>query len=183
MANNDDLDLDDQEPEGEGPHPMKLLIIVVAISLLMSGGIAAGFYFMTADEGASQVAEEDGDGGDDEEEEEEEEGQPNEPVLYHALDPAFVVNFQDQHKARFLQATIEVMVLKPETIEHINHHMPAIRNSIVMLFSSKTYDDLKGVEGKEQTRQEALAAIQDILEERTGDPGVEDVYFTGFVMQ
>ncbi|VAX05680.1 hypothetical protein MNBD_GAMMA19-792, partial [hydrothermal vent metagenome] len=38
-------------------------------------------------------------------------------------------------------------------------------------------------EGKETLREEALEVVQQILEEETGDPGIEAVYFTSFVMQ
>ena len=49
--------------------------------------------------------------------------------------------------------------------------------------SSQTYDSVSTLEGKEALREEALSVIQEILEEETGDPGVEAVYFTSFVMQ
>jgi flagellar FliL protein len=61
--------------------------------------------------------------------------------------------------------------------------MPAIRNSLVLLLSSQNYKTLSTLEGKEQIRSAALTVIQKILQERTGKPSVEAVYFTGFVMQ
>jgi flagellar FliL protein len=61
--------------------------------------------------------------------------------------------------------------------------MPAIRDRVVMLFSRQQSEKLESPEGKEQLRAEILAGVQGILEEHTGSPGVEAVYFTSFVMQ
>lgn len=105
------------------------------------------------------------------------------PALYLSLDPAFVVNFAESSKARFLQVSVEVMTRKPEVEAQVATHMPVIRNNLVLLFSSQTYDSVSTLEGKELLREEALGVVQKILEEETGDPGVEAVYFTSFVMQ
>ena len=105
------------------------------------------------------------------------------PAIYIPIEPAFVVNFASQGKARFLQVTVEVMTRKPSVPDLVKQHLPVIRNNLMLLFSSQTYDVVSTLEGKEGLREEALSVIQDILEEETGDPGVEAVYFTSFVMQ
>jgi flagellar FliL protein len=103
---------------------------------------------------------------------------------YLALDPAFVVNFESSpQEARFLQVNVEVMTHDPAVVEDVKKHMPAIRNSIVLLLSSQNYKTLSTLEGKENVRAAVLTVIQKILTEQTGKPGVEAVYFTGFVMQ
>jgi flagellar FliL protein len=61
--------------------------------------------------------------------------------------------------------------------------MPAIRDSVVMLLSTKEETALMSREGKEQLRAEILAEVQAVLEKNTGNPGIEAVYFTNFVMQ
>lgn len=114
-----------------------------------------------------------------------EKGKKDEPVTttYLPLDPPFVVNFESSQETRFLQVSMEVMAHDPLAIEDAKKHMPAIRNSLVLLLSSQNQKTLITLEGKEKVRAEALAAIQKILQEQTGKPGVEAVYFTGFVMQ
>jgi flagellar FliL protein len=104
-------------------------------------------------------------------------------VVYLPLDPPFVVNFQNPQEARFLQVNMEVMARDAQVVEDVKKHMPAIRNSLVMLLSSQTQQALATPEGKEKIRGESLAAVQKILQEHTGKTGVEQVYFTGFVMQ
>lgn len=105
-----------------------------------------------------------------------------EPV-YHALDPAFVVAFNNPTVVRFLQVSVEVMARDDDVIAAVKYHMPAIRDRVVMLFSRQQSEKLESPEGKEQLRAEILAGVQGILEEHTGSPGVEAVYFTSFVMQ
>ena len=104
-------------------------------------------------------------------------------AIYLPLDPAFVVNFAGQGKARFLQVTVEVMTRDPAVPDQVKLHAPAIRNNLMLLFSDQSYENISSLDGKETLREEALEVIQLVLEEETGDPGIEAVYFTSFVMQ
>ena len=105
------------------------------------------------------------------------------PVVYQALEPPFVVNFQDQSQVRFLQIAMEVSTRDPLVIAAVKTHMPVIRNNLVLLLSNQAYAGMSTREGKEKLRTDALAEIQKILTEQTGKPGVDAVYFTSFVMQ
>jgi flagellar FliL protein len=62
-------------------------------------------------------------------------------------------------------------------------HMPLIRNSLVLLFSSQSFADLQTEEGKVALKAAAVDAINGILEQETGQGGIDDVLFTNFVMQ
>ena len=106
-------------------------------------------------------------------------------AIYVGLDPAFTVNFLDKGKggARFLQIAVQVMTREEEAEAALQKHMPAIRNNLVMLFSSQESVALRAREGKEKLRADTLAAIQNVLDEEQGDASVEGVYFTSFVMQ
>jgi len=104
-------------------------------------------------------------------------------ATYLPLDPPFVVNIGQADSVRFLQVSMEVMSKEAEAIEDVKKHMPAIRNSVLLLLSAQAQPTLSSPEGKEQLRTAALASIQKILKEYTGKPGVDAVYFTGFVMQ
>lgn len=109
--------------------------------------------------------------------------QNNATHIYHTLHPNFVVNFQNPNKARFLQVSVEVMAYSDDVIDQVKQHTAVIRNNLLMLFSSQDAQHLSTREGKEALRQEVLTEIQNILEEQTGAPGVEQAYFTSFVMQ
>ena len=58
-----------------------------------------------------------------------------------------------------------------------------IRNSVVLLLSQQTYETLIEHEGKEALRVTVRDTIRSVLEESAGEPIVEDVYFSSFVMQ
>ncbi len=104
-----------------------------------------------------------------------------------ALDPAFVVNFQDkQQRTKFLKAEISVVAKSAKVQEAITAHMPAVRNGVVMLLSRQIYEDLMTSEGKEKLRSDALAEVQSVMEKQAGKKvgkGVKDLYFSTLVMQ
>jgi len=176
-----DDDKDQEKPKGSmvtkillfGVLPLMTAIVLVVGGLFIAGVLPGG----GGDHAA--VAE----GHDSADAEEEGGSTADMPAIYIPIDPAFVVNFASQGRARFLQITVEVMTRDPKVVEHVEQHLPVIRNNLMLLFSSQTYDSVSTLEGKETLREEALAVIQQILEEETGDPGVEAVYFTSFVMQ
>lgn len=108
----------------------------------------------------------------------------HEPVpLYYTFDPAFVVNFTDNDHIRYLQVNIEIMTYEDSVLEVVDKYQPLIRNNLIMLLSNLTFNDITTASGKRKIREEALAEIQNIVKEKTGNNGVEDLYFTNFVMQ
>ena len=111
------------------------------------------------------------------------EGASNIPAQYVPLDPPFVVNFEDQGMLRYLQVSVAVMTRDKAVGEAVASNMPPIRNSLIMLFGSQNFASLGSTEGKEKLRNQALEEIQSILRKEIGQPGVEAVYFTNFVMQ
>lgn len=102
---------------------------------------------------------------------------------YVPLTPPFVVNIQDGQRNRFLQVTAQVQVTGPTVAPEIQKNMPPIRDAMIMLLSSQTLDTIKTVKGKEALRHEALLALQKVMKDNTGKPGIDAVYFTGFVIQ
>lgn len=162
-----------------GVLPLMTIVVIVFGTLFAVGALPGG----GDDKGASTEVSEDGEDGGEEGEEGGEEGGESMPAIYLPIDPAFVVNFASQGKARFLQVTVEVMTRDPLMPDQIKLHMPVIRNNLMLLFSNQSYDGVSTLEGKEALREEALEVVQQILEEEAGDAGVEAVYFTSFVMQ
>ncbi len=171
------------DKEGDGNEPAaqespkkksmgKIIIILVSVLVLAGGGAGAYFYFNQPHQTSAGAEAEGKDGG-----------KVKAAPVYYAFDPAFVVNFQDSSAIRFLQVTIEVMSRDPIAIEAVKTHMPVIRNSLVLLFSSQTPENIMTREGKEKIRTDALKEIQKVMKEQTGSPSIEAVYFTGFVMQ
>lgn len=154
-----------------------IIIGVVAVLLLVAGGGAAWFFL--GGSGDAQTLEGNAATG----EGTEQLAGDLDPPIYHGLDPDFVIAFQNPKTVRFVKASIEVMVRDDDVIDALKLHMPAIRDGIIILFSQKQEEDLLTTEGKEKFRAEILQKVRDTLEELTGTPGVEAVYFSNFVMQ
>ena len=106
----------------------------------------------------------------------------DDPPIYQPLNPALVVNFEHDSVVRFLQVTIEVMSRDQAVIDAVEAHSPLIRNNLLLLFSSQDYVFITTREGKEKLRADTLEEIQAIMRAQ-GVRGVEDVYFTSFVVQ
>ncbi len=172
-------DLEQGEAKKKGGKG-KLIVFIVAAVLLLGGGAGAGLYFTGALTPDAQTASEDDEDFEDEDEEEEE---AKGEAIYVDLHPAFTVNLQGKSKARFLQASVQVLTREPEVEQQIKQHAPMIRNKLVMLFSAKTSQELRTLEGKESLQNEARSAIENVLKAESGEGGVEAVFFTSFVMQ
>ena len=191
MAEGDEENEDLQEEVQEKPAGSKkklIVIIAVVLVLLIGGGVGA--FFMLGDKGGDKevaTANVDGDEEQDEEDEaedtEEDSGAAQGEAVYFSLDPPFVVNFSGKSRARFLQVSIEGLTRSAKVKEDITKHFPQIRNNLVLLLSAQTYDELSTQEGKAALRKSVLKEIQKVLENETGKEGVEDVFFTSFVMQ
>lgn len=110
--------------------------------------------------------------------------EPKNPALFYTIKPVFIVNLNSK-KVKFLQISVEVMTRKAEVINSLTNNLPLIKNELLILFSNKSYDEVKSLEGREALRREALTVIKNVLAKETGatNVAVEDVLFTGFVVQ
>jgi flagellar FliL protein len=103
---------------------------------------------------------------------------------YLELKPAIIVNFGGVGPIHFLKAEIALRVgKKADTSITVQHHLPYIRHTLVMLLSRQTDETLSTMQGKEQIREEALAAVQKVLQEEEGQPLVEDLLFNNLIVQ
>lgn len=158
-------------PVAEAPKKKgKLLFIVIAL-VLVGGGIGGWLAFRPHPDGAATEQKTD-------------KAKPAAPALYFKYDPAFVVNFGGEGSARYLQVMVETMTRDPAMLELIKNNEPAVRNDLVLLFSSQDNASLLSTQGKDKLRQSTLDAIRKVVAAEGGDPKlVENVYFTSFVIQ
>lgn len=172
----EDLELDEGAEAGKGGSKLKWILIFTLLGILVVGGaVGATLYFTGALSGGGESAEEASGSKED---------TAPKPAQYLPLDPPFVVNFDDETQVRFLQIAVEVMARDPVILEAVQTHKPAIRNSLVLLFSSQDAAAVGTREGKEQLRVATLSEINKIIRKETGSKeGLEAVYFTSFVMQ
>lgn len=184
----DDLELDSEAETEKKPSNLKKIIIFAVAGIVVIGlAVGATLYFAGViggdeaaatekmQEGVAEDANKDADVAADDEAET--------GTIYHKFKPAFVVNFEDKGKLRFLQINLSVATKFASVIDALTTHEPVIRNNLVLLYSSKTAIELNSLEGKEELRRQTREIIQKIMQDNIGKPGIEEVFFTGFVVQ
>ena len=151
----------------EGKKGKKGLIIIILIAVIAIGAGAGGtWYFMkmSSDEDSNPV-------------------KPKEkPTTFLDLD-IFTVNLQPEENNQYLQVGLTVKTKETLVVAEIKKQMPAIRNRILMLLSSKKSADITGIVGKQQLSQQIVDEIKQSLISSELQEDVLEVLFTSFVIQ
>ena len=96
----------------------------------------------------------------------------------YPIDP-FIVNIYDGQELRYLKVKVELEMVGPAIKPEIDGRIAPIRDSILILLSAKTLQDIQDVQGKNALKDEILNAINKNI-----PPGkIAKVYFTDFVVQ
>ncbi len=101
---------------------------------------------------------------------------------YVKFHPDFIVNLKGD-RSHFLMVTVQGMSRQAAGITAAKHHMAGIRHHILMLLSEQTPDQLKSPKDMQRLMDETLVQVQDFLKSETGDPTIEAVYFTDFIVE
>ena len=91
----------------------------------------------------------------------------------------FIVNLARSGGKRFLKVTLTLELNSPEVNAEINENMAKIVDSILLLLSSKGFEDVYSVQGKFKLKDEITTRVNRFLV----SGHVKDVYFTEFVIQ
>lgn len=152
----------------------KLLVIGGAVALLALGLAVGGFM-----SGMFSSEEAAGDG-----EEAAEAAEADGPALYVGLHPPLTVNFGGEVGQRhFMQVSLEFMAREQRIIDAFKEHDAVIRNNLLLLLGGYDYETATTRSGKEKMLDDVLAEVQGILDQRIGEPGVQEAYFTTLVVQ
>ncbi|UQY34355.1 flagellar basal body-associated protein FliL [Pseudomonas fulva] len=162
------------EAGSKPPGKLKLIIVIVLALLLAIGASIGGTWFFLSKDSAKSEAEH---------EQAENAAPVKQPAIYEELTPAFVVNFTQNGRARYMQVSVALMTRDQAALDALKVHMPVLRNNLVMLFSSQDFATLITPVGKEMLRQQATASVQQLAEKETGKVTVEQVLFTNLVLQ
>jgi len=186
----EDLELEGAGEEGAGEGGkkkggMKLIIIVaVGLIVLFGAGFGAWWFLLAGDEAppppaapAAQQGQAPAEGA---APAQGQEGAAQEkPGTIVQLEP-FVVNLADPGGKRYLKLTMAVDAGDEKLKAEIDARLPQIRDSILLLLTSKAYQDIAEVAGKIRLRTEVLAIFNRYL---AGAGSVHAVYFSEFVIQ
>ncbi|MCY7294427.1 flagellar basal body-associated protein FliL [Alteromonas sp. a30] len=163
----------------EGGKKGKMMLIIIIVVVLAIGGGAAYFFLGGSEEVPEEMMAQEGDGA--------QGGQTlNADVgtaLYVAMPRPFIFNVPGSGRDRLVQIKVQLMVRGAESEELAKMHIPMIEGTLLKVFSSSSADDLVTEVGKVAMRDQSLREVQKALNEVAGKDVVEQVLFTGFVMQ
>ena len=150
----------------------KLLFLVIAVMLVLTIGLAAGFFMMwgklsdmntAANAGANAEAEQ---------------SQTAQLGPLFSLD-TFIVNLADAERSRYLRVTMDLELAEPTYMDKLNERLPQVRDRILMILPSKTFEEIASVEGKTALRDEIIGKLNSLFPTEV----VTDIFFTEFVVQ
>ncbi len=94
------------------------------------------------------------------------------------LDP-FVVNLADPKGKRYLKIRIELEIDSKETMAKAEKLKPKLRDTVIMMLTSLSFEEVMSPEGKIRIRDELMDRFNQLLKPER----VQQIYFTDFVVQ
>tara|TARA_B100000902_G_C27242035_1_gene880536 strand:+ start:236 stop:838 length:603 start_codon:yes stop_codon:yes gene_type:complete len=103
-------------------------------------------------------------------------------TTYFEFPGDFTTNLKGSRK--FLQVSVGVSTQYDEKVmETVDSHQLALRSEILATISDFTEEDISGSEGKKKLSDKLMVVLNDKLKSLKEFPGIEDVYFTAFILQ
>ena len=103
-------------------------------------------------------------------------------TTYFEFPGDFTTNLKGSRK--FLQVSVGVSTQYDEKVmEIVDSHQLALRSEILSTISDFTEEDISGSEGKKKLSERLIVVLNKKLESLDEFPGIEDVYFTAFILQ
>lgn len=111
---------------------------------------------------------------------------PANPAAYQAtyfqLQAPFTSNMSDTDA--FAQISVAVATYYDyRVIAAIKQHETPIRSQVLMMLAQQPQQVLDTPQGKQQLQKKIKDIVNDVLKQKTGYGGVDNVYFTNFVIQ
>ena len=161
------------------------MIIIIAAVVLLAGAGGGAFFFMGGDDPAPISEQVDGESGGGEEGETVKESASVSvgTAIYVPMPRAFRFNVPGAARDRFVEIRVQLLVRGGDNEETAKKHVPLIESTLLGVFSQSNADDLATSAGKASLKQRSLAAVQQEMRDVASEKVVEQVLFTGFVMQ
>lgn len=162
--------------------PLKMVIIIVAGTLVLGlGGAFALFKLMAGghegDEPKAEATAEKA-AGQGETAAKQGASKVSSPGAIYDVDP-FIVNLADMPEVRYLKLTVKLELENQEVSAELAGRTPQVRDTILVLLSSKDAASIRTPQGKFQLRDEITQRVNSLLPKA----GVRAAYFTDFVVQ
>jgi len=152
------------------PTSKKKIIIIAAAVLLVVGAAGGGaWYFMQKKDDHKQKVEA-------------KHEEPAAAPVFLTLE-TFTVNLQPDPDEKFLQLDLSIQLANPEAAEVLKVQMPAVRNRLLMLLTSKKASEISLIEGKTALSDEIANEMRKPFATGAKPQEVSGVFFTSFVIQ
>lgn len=164
----------DEQAAGDDGAPKskkKLMIIIIAVVLLAVGGGAA-FFLLGSDDSAQAEAQAVSS-----------QAALPDPASYVNIPQPFLFSAPGKQRDRLIQIKVQLMVRGVKNEDLARHHSPLIESTILNTFGTATVEQLRTPTGRTQLRDQATENIRATLKELVGQPVIEKVLFTDFVIQ
>lgn len=153
------------EKEGKEPKKSKFKLIIIAVAVLLLGGggyFGWSMYKQKSDEAKTETQEEE------------------KVAIVHPLQ-SFIVNLSDKKGMgkRYLKVTMEVEVENEKNRLKVENNTSQIRDTVLLLLSSKQINEINTMEGKLDLKQALLSRMNRII----GEGIIKRIYFSEFVVQ
>ena len=159
-----------EEKKGGGSFLTLLLVAILAI-----GAGAGGTFALLGSRGAAPPPEE---VVPEKPEDSAEQAAEDFRARLYTLEP-FVVNVSDEGFQRYLKVKVDLELDDVEARNEIEARTPQVRDTIIVLLTSKRLADVTNFEGKALLKEELLERVNSVLQQAR----VDNVLFTEFVIQ
>lgn len=176
MAEEEEILEDLEAAEAKGKKNPMVMIIGIIVGLLVLGGGGYYAYITFFQEKPVEEVPAEGEEGEEGAAEKVEED-VNLGVMF-PLDP-FIVNLAGSEGKRFLKVTVSLELSTPEVHADLKENIQKVTDSILVLLSSKSFEDVYSVQGKFKLKDEVTTRVNRFLV--VGH--VKDAYFTEFIIQ
>lgn len=172
--------------DGEAPKKSKKKLIIIVLSVVLLGVLGGGGYFVYMWKFASPVSpaadnatEQKADAGHAEKKDDKGEGAVPDGAGELVSIPPLLVNLAEPQGRRYLKLALDIEVKDKAASDLLNKNMPKVKDALLLLLSSKTYEDLGSLENKILLKKEIVERLTLVL----GEQQVLRVYITEIVVQ
>jgi flagellar FliL protein len=149
------------------------------VLLLIGGGAAAFFLLGSNDEEASAPVAQQQDAGKPEKKKSSKKSTDHLTIGPMYPMAQFVVNLLSESGNRFLKVAVDLELSDAKLQPEMDQKKSLIRDIIIRTFSSKTFEEISTLKGKDKLKDEVL----DKINQNLSDGHVKNIFFTDFVVQ
>ncbi|WP_395344342.1 flagellar basal body-associated protein FliL [Ningiella sp. W23] len=164
-----------EAPAGE-KKKSKMMLIIIAVVVLLAGS-AGAYFFLFSSDASDEVSVQDGAAS------ESEMATNTGGAVYVGMPRPFQFNAPGTTRERIVQIDVQLMVRGSENEERAKRHIPMIEGTLLRVFSASNADDLVTEGGKAELRSKSTAQVRQVMNDLEQNPVIEEVLFTGFVIQ